>query len=98
MYFDIGTFSAPIISTVVYVLIELLKRFVKHDEKIKRWYPAVAAVLGMLLGWGAYMTGAVPIMATNAAGALFIGLCSGLCATGTDQLIHKIMEERNRDK
>ncbi len=98
MYFDIGTFSAPIISTVVYVLIELLKRFVKHDEKIKRWYPAVAAVLGMLLGWGAYMTGAVPIMATNAAGALFIGLCSGLCATGTDQLIHKIMEERNRHK
>lgn len=98
MHFDIGSFSAPMISTVVYVFIELLKRIIRHDEKIKRWYPAVAAVLGMLLGWGAYMTGVVPIMATDATGALFVGLCSGLCATGTDQLIQKMIEERNQRK
>ena len=95
---DIESFSAPAICTVVYVLIELLKKAVGNKEALKRWYPLIAAVLGMLLGFGAYMTQLLPILADSIPGAIMIGLCSGLCATGTDQLIHRIIKEKNEKK
>ena len=91
---SIETFSAPMIATAVYIIIELFKRFAHHDERYKRWYPIVAGVLGMAMGAMAYITGAVEIPAENLATAIFIGLCSGLCATGTDQLIARLLKEK----
>ena len=93
----IEAFSAPMIAMAVYVCIELFKEFVGHKEQYKRWYPIIAGVLGMVFATVAYITGVVEIPAKDLVSAIFVGLCSGLCATGTDQLIHKIVGKKVGD-
>lgn len=87
------TWSAPAIATAVYACVELFKRVAEDGERYKRWYPLAAAVLGMGFGAIAYATGSPEISADSLMGAIFVGLCSGLCATGTDQLIRKTIHK-----
>ena len=93
----IEAFSTPMIAMAVYVCIELFKEFVGHQEKYKRWYPIIAGALGIALAVVAYLTKVVEIPATDMASAVFMGLCSGLCATGTDQLIHRIVKQKSSE-
>ena len=93
----IEAFSAPMIAMAVYVCIELFKEFVGHKEQYKRWYPIIAGVLGIAFATVAYITGVVEVPAKDLVSAIFVGLCSGLCATGTDQLIHKIAQKKVGD-
>ena len=92
---NMETFCVPMIAMAVYVFIELIKWLVGHGEKYKRWYPIIAGGLGMAMSAAAYMTGATEIPAESLTSAIFIGLCSGLCATGTDQLIVKLLKGKD---
>ena len=82
--------SVPVIATIVYWVINLIKYAVKNNEKFKRFIPLVSALLGAIFGLIAYY--AVPgyILADNAFLAIIIGGASGLSATGTNQIIKQI--------
>jgi len=83
--------AVPIIVTVVYTLISLLKRETKGNEKVMSRLPIIAAVIGAVLGVIGFY--AVPgiIPAENIFTALLIGIGSGLAATGT----HQVFKQRN---
>jgi uncharacterized membrane protein len=70
--------AVPIIVTVVYTLISLLKRETKGNEKVMSRLPIIAAVIGAVLGVIGFY--AVPgiIPAENIFTALLIGIGSGL--------------------
>ncbi|MCL2797177.1 MAG: phage holin family protein [Firmicutes bacterium] len=82
--------AVPIIVTVVYTLISLLKRETKGNEKVMSRLPIIAAVIGAVLGVIGFY--AVPgiIPAENIFTALLIGIGSGLAATGTHQVFKQM--------
>ena len=97
--------SVPIIATIVYWIINLIKYAVKSNETFMRFIPLVSALLGAVFGLIAYY--AIPgyIMADNAFLAIIIGGASGLSATGTNQIIKQInkgkedkQDGNNKDK
>ena len=90
MNIDVSAFGAPMIAIVVYSLIEVIKSACGHSPKMKRFYPAISALVGMVLGVVGYATGDFEITANSVVNAAFVGLCSGLSATGTDQFVDGI--------
>ncbi len=90
MKLDITAFCTPMIAIAVYILVEVIKSACGHNPKMKGFYPAIAATLGVTLGIVGYVTGDFETSATSWVSAAFIGLCSGLCATGTDQFMDGI--------
>jgi TctA family transporter len=82
--------AVPIIVTVVYTLISLLKKETKGNEKVLSRLPLIAAVIGAILGVIGFF--AVPgiVPADNVFTALLIGIGSGLAATGTNQIFKQM--------
>ena len=79
--------SVPVIATIVYWAINLIKYTVNNSEKFKRLIPIISAVFGAGLGILAYYIAPDIIIADNLLTALIIGGASGLSATGTNQII-----------
>ena len=82
--------AVPIIVTIVYTLISLLKKETKSNAKVLSRLPVIAAALGAILGVIGFY--AVPgiIPAENIFTALLIGVGSGLAATGTHQVFKQM--------
>ncbi|MCL2798183.1 MAG: phage holin family protein [Firmicutes bacterium] len=80
----------PVIVTVVYTLISLLKRETKGNEKVLTRLPLIAAILGAILAVIGFY--AVPdiVPTENLFTALLIGTGSGLAATGTHQVFKQM--------
>jgi len=80
----------PVIVTVVYTLISLLKRETKGNEKVLTRLPLIAAILGAILAVIGFY--AVPdiVPTENLFTALLIGIGSGLAATGTHQVFKQM--------
>ena len=77
----------PAIMAIVFLLMEVYKKWIAKDKE--KWIsiiPIISGVLGILLGVIFYF--AVPnIMLANSVWvAMLIGLCSGLSATGCNQI------------
>jgi len=81
--------AVPIIAAIVYAALEVYKR-VFTSERTLKFIPLIAAALGIVLGIVKHY--AVPdIMPTaNVLTAIFLGLASGLAATGTHQIFRQI--------
>jgi len=93
--------SVPVIATIVYWVINLIKYTVNNSEKFKRLIPIISAVLGAGLGCVAYYIAPSIIIADNILMALIIGGASGLSATGTNQILKQLgknEEDKNDDK
>ena len=90
--------AVPVIVTVVYTLISLLKKETKGNEKVLSRLPLIAAALGAVLGIVGFY--AVPgiIPAENVFTALLIGVGSGLAATGTNQIFKQLGKKNEEDK
>ena len=86
----INIVSVPVIATIVYWVINLIKYTVNNSEKFKRLIPIVSAVIGACLGIVAFyvVPGVVP--ADNMLMATVIGGASGLTATGTNQVLKQL--------
>ena len=86
--------SVPVIATIVYWLINIIKIAVKGNEIFKRFIPLIAVVLGAICGLIAYY--AIPnyILADNVFVAIVIGGASGLSATGTNQIIKQLCSDK----
>jgi len=95
----INIVSVPVIATIVYWVVNLIKYTVNGSEKFKKLIPIVSAILGAGLGIAAYYIAPGIITADNALTALIIGGASGLTATGTNQIIKQLgkSEKDNED-
>ena len=81
----------PVIVALVYVLIELFKKFVaKDNEKLIRFIPLIALGLGAILGIVFYFACPSIILASNWFIAILVGGASGLSATGCNQIFKQL--------
>ena len=85
--------TVPIIVSVVYGGITLLKKAVKCHEKLMRFLPLIAAGLGAVLGIVAFFAMPEIIPASNAFVAILVGGASGLAATGCNQAIKQLLKK-----
>ncbi len=90
----LNSVSIPVIVTVVYVIIDLVKTtiapYTTLSERLSHFYPLIALALGIITA--AVMYYAVPesITQTNLLVALAIGAASGLTAVGTNQVVKQL--------
>jgi len=81
----------PAIAAIVFLLIEVYKKFIaKGREKFLNFIPLISGVLGLVLGIVFFYAFPTIIAATNLLGAILIGLCSGLSATGCSQIFKQL--------
>lgn len=90
--------TVPIIVSIVYGGITLLKKAVNNSEKVLRFLPIIAAVTGAILGIVAYFSMPEIIPASNAFVAVLIGGASGLAATGTNQVFKQLIKKDENEK
>lgn len=75
-----------IIVVIVYALAEIAKKNVAKDDKQRAYLPYAGALVGALLGIAFFAYDPSLIEASNAIEAVFIGIGSGLVATGANQV------------
>ena len=89
-FFDFATI--PVITILVYCIIELLKQITNDNENFKRFIPITATFLGIILGLIIFFTMPEMSIANNALFAIVAGGMSGLAATGGDQLLKQLQK------
>ena len=82
--------SVPVIVAAVFTCLQLLKIAVSGSEKVLKFFPLIAAGLGVALGITAYLATPEIIPAGNVFVAILIGGASGLAATGTNQIVKQL--------
>lgn len=81
----------PVIVAIVYVVIEAYKKWIANGrEKWLNFIPILALILGGILGVAVFYIAPHIILADNVWLALVVGLCSGLSATGTNQIFKQL--------
>jgi len=90
--------SVPAIVTVVYALIEIIKKCVGNNEKFKRLIPLIATAIGAICGVVCFFALPSIIPASNVVVAIVIGGASGLTATGTNQIIKQLGKKDGDDE
>lgn len=90
--------SVPAIVTVVYALIEIIKKCVGNNEKFKRFIPLIATAIGAICGVVCFFALPSIIPASNVVVAIVIGGASGLTATGTNQIIKQLGKKDGGDE
>jgi FtsH-binding integral membrane protein len=85
--------SVPVIVAAVVGCLELLKKAVKGNERVVKFFPLIAAGLGAVLGVIAFFALPDIIPATNVFVALLVGGSSGLAATGTHQAVKQLIKK-----
>ncbi len=90
--------SVPAIVTVVYALIEIIKKCVGENEKFKRFIPLIATAIGAICGVICFFALPSIIPASNVVVAIVIGGASGLTATGTNQIIKQLGKKDGDDE
>ncbi len=98
----------PAIVSVTYALIEAYKKWLANGrEKWLNFIPLLALIIGGLLGVAIFYLMPQIIIAQNVWWALVVGLCSGLSATGTNQIFKQLekygvqvkeVEKKDNDK
>ncbi|HHT17781.1 MAG TPA: enolase [Papillibacter sp.] len=78
---DFSFTSVAAITVIVYLLVEI----VKTTPLDRKWLPAIAGVLGGIMGYIAmFVMPSYP--ATDPLSAIAVGIVSGLAATGANQV------------
>lgn len=81
----------PAIVSITYALIEAYKKWIaKGREKYLAFIPLVSLILGGVLGVAIFYIEPSLIIAKDVWWALVVGLCSGLSATGTNQVFKQL--------
>lgn len=83
--------NIPIIMTMTYGFIEILKSYFKN-EKFFSLIPIISAVFGTFIGLLIYYTIPQLIGSANFLEAVVVGACSGLSATGSNQISKQIQK------
>lgn len=85
----VQTISLPIIVSVVYAVMGVLKAEIK-SERFNTFIPLISATLGAVIGVVIYLGYPECIPAGNVCAAIIIGAASGWAATGANQTIKQI--------
>ena len=81
----------PVIVAVVYVLVEAYKKWIAKDrEKWLNVIPIIAFLVGGTLGVVFFYVAPQLILVSNVWLALVVGICSGLSATGCNQIFKQL--------
>lgn len=98
----------PAIVAITYILIEIYKKWIANGrEKWLNFIPILSLIIGGILGVVIFYVAPHIIVAENVWLALVVGLCSGLSATGTNQIFKQLekygiqvkeVENKNNDK
>lgn len=81
----------PAIAAIVFLLMEVYKKWIaKGRERFINFIPIIAGVLGLVLGIVFYFAIPSIVAASNVWVAMFIGACSGLSATGCNQIFKQL--------
>ena len=81
----------PAIVSITYALIEAYKKWLaKGRDKWLAFIPLVSLIIGGILGVAIFYIEPSIIIAPNVWWALVVGLCSGLSATGTNQIFKQL--------
>lgn len=81
----------PVIVAIVYVLIEIYKKWLaKGREKWLNVIPVIAFILGGSLGVVFFYVAPQIVIASNVWVALVVGICSGLSAVGSNQIFKQL--------
>ncbi len=83
--------NIPIIMTMTYGFVEILKSYFK-SEKFFALIPIISAVFGAAIGLLIYFTIPQLIGSANFLESLVVGACSGLSATGSNQIAKQIQK------
>jgi len=90
----LNSVSIPVIVTVVYVIIDLIKTtiapYAQASERLSHFYPLIALALGIATAAVMYYVVPESITQTNLLVALAIGAASGLTAVGTNQVVKQL--------
>ena len=87
--------SIPVIVAIVYAVVEVYKVIFKNNEKAKNIIPIVSGALGTILGVVFFYAVPTIVPADNALLSAFFGLCSGLTATGSNQIVKQLVKMYN---
>lgn len=81
----------PVITILVFALMEIYKRYIAKDKKVLvAIIPIIAGALGIVFGIVCFYAFPVIISATNLGVAILIGGASGLSATGCNQIFKQL--------
>lgn len=86
--------SVPVIATIVYWTVNLIKHATNNSENFKRFIPLVSAGLGATLGIICFYSVPDIIPASNVLVSIISGGASGLAATGTNQIFKQIKKDK----
>ena len=96
---DYTFITVPVITSIVYAVIDILKTATNKSEKFLRFVPLIACTLGILFGVLAFYCVPDVLDTTNVFVAIVIGAASGLAATGTNQVVKQLKKtEKNKDE
>ena len=95
---DYTFITVPVITSIVYAVIDILKTATNKSEKFLRFVPLIACTLGVLCGVIAFYCVPDVLDTTNVFVAIVIGAASGLAATGTNQVVKQLKKtEETKD-
>ena len=81
----------PVIVAITYIVIEAYKKWIANGrEKWLNFIPLIALILGGILGVAVFYIAPQIILVENVWLAFVVGLCSGLSATGTNQIFKQL--------
>ena len=87
--------SVPIIVVCCYIVGEIYKVLFKNKQDLYKLIPIVLACFGGLLGVLIFLTNPeIMLNVSNVWTALEIGIVSGVGATGTNQIIKQIFNQK----
>lgn len=87
---DYTFITIPVITSIVYVIIDIIKKATNSNDKFLRLIPLVAAVLGIICGIVSFYFIPGVLNTDNVFVAIIVGAASGLAATGTNQVIKQL--------
>ena len=87
---DYTFITIPVITSIVYVIIDIIKKATNNNEKFLRFIPLVAGALGIICGIVSFYFIPGVLNTDNVFVAIIVGAASGLAATGTNQIIKQL--------
>lgn len=94
---DYTFITVPVITSIVYAIIDIVKKATNNNEKFLKFIPLVAALLGVVSGIIAYYCVPGVLDTTNVVVAIVIGAASGLAATGTNQVVKQLTDKTDKE-
>ena len=86
--------SIPVIASLCFGFIEVLKRTFRYDAKLKNTYPLISAALGTMLGVVTYVADPSLMLTDSVFTSALAGMASGLSATGSNEMIRRMKQPK----